>query len=389
MTTTPDITIIGGGIIGLLTAREFFKAGATVTVIEKNLAGQESSWAGGGILLPLYPWRQADAITRLALQSLKLYPTLASQLNTETHIDPEWNPCGLLITKNPDIAAAVDWCTANNILFEQAGADFFNAIDTKPDNPLWLPGIAQARNPRLVKSLKQDLINKGVTLIEHCELKAITLENNRVTAINTTSGRFAVNQLIISAGAWTGQLFQQLFSTTAPASPKAPTVDALPPASMQSPAIAVDAPKIFPVKGQMLLFDARPDTLKFMVLDGDQYLIPRLDGKILAGSTVEQDNFNKTTTAEARNRLNTFALNLLPALKNFPVVKHWAGLRPGTEHGVPYIDKHPKISNLCINAGHFRNGLAMGPASAQLLVDLVLQRTTQVAPEPYQLNSTH
>ena len=385
MTTTPDITIIGGGIIGLLTAREFFKAGATVTVIEKNLAGQESSWAGGGILLPLYPWRQADAITRLALQSLKLYPALASQLNTETHIDPEWNPCGLLITKNPDIAAAVDWCTANNISFEQAGADFFNAIDTKPDNPLWLPGIAQARNPRLVKSLKQDLINKGVTLIEHCELKAITLENNRVTAINTTSGRFAVNQLIISAGAWTGQLFQQLFSATAPASPKAPTVGALPPASMQSPAIAVDAPKIFPVKGQMLLFDAKPDTLKFMVLDGDQYLIPRRDGKILAGSTVEQDNFNKTTTAEARNRLNTFALNLLPSLKNFPVVKHWAGLRPGTEHGVPYIDKHPKISNLCINAGHFRNGLVMGPASAQLMVDLVLNRPTAVAPEPYKL----
>ena len=72
MTKTPDITIIGGGVIGLLTAREFFNAGATVTVIDKNLLGQESSWAGGGILLPLYPWRQADAITRLAIQSLSL-----------------------------------------------------------------------------------------------------------------------------------------------------------------------------------------------------------------------------------------------------------------------------------------------------------------------------
>ncbi|MFA6052593.1 MAG: glycine oxidase ThiO [Methylobacter sp.] len=364
MTTTPDITIIGGGIIGLLTAREFFKAGATVTVIEKNLAGQESSWAGGGILLPLYPWRQPDAITRLALQSLKLYPALASQLNTETRIDPEWNPCGLLITKNPDIAAAIDWCSANNISFQQADADFFSTINTTPDNPLWLPDIAQARNPRLVKSLKQDLINKGVTLIEHCELKAITLENSRITTINTTSDQFAVNQLIISAGAWTGQLFQQLFPAT-------------------------DAPRISPVKGQMLLFDAEPGTLKFMALDGDQYLIPRRDGKILAGSTVELDDFNKTTTAEARDKLNAFALNLLPALKNFPVVKHWAGLRPGTEHGVPYIDKHPEISNLCINAGHFRNGLVMGPASAQLMVDLVLNRPTSVAPEPYQLTSEH
>jgi glycine oxidase len=366
MTTTPDITIIGGGIIGLLTAREFIKAGATVTVIEKNELGQESSWAGGGILLPLYPWRQPDAITRLVIQSLKLYPALASQLTAETQIDPEWNPCGLLIVKNPDYTAAVNWCDANGILYRPASADFFYKLNTLTDRPLWLPEIAQARNPRLVKSLKQELINKGVALIEHCELAAVTIDKNRITAINTTFGQFAVNRLIIATGAWTGQLFQQLF-----------------------PAPISDAPKISPVKGQMLLFDAEPEILSHMVLDGDRYLIPRRDGKILAGSTVEQDDFNKTTTKEARDRLNAFALDLLPSLKNFPIIKHWAGLRPGTEHGIPYIDKHPEIDNLYINAGHFRNGLAMGPASAQLMVNLVLNRPTQVAPEPYQLTSEH
>ncbi len=366
MTKTPDITIIGGGVIGLLTAREFFNAGATVTVIDKNLLGQESSWAGGGILLPLYPWRQADAITRLAIRSLSLYPALATQLIAETHLDPEWNPCGLLITKNRDITKAIDWCNTNKIAFQHAGAEFFNNLDTNPDNPLWLPEIAQARNPRLVKSLKQDLINKGVTLIEHSELTSLTLEQNRIARINTTTGQFAVNQLIISAGAWTGQLFRKLF-----------------------PWIIGNAPKIAPVKGQMLLFDAKPETLRTMVLDGDQYLIPRRDGKILAGSTVEQDDFNKTTTTEARDQLTKFALKLLPALNNAPLIHHWAGLRPGTEHGVPYIDKHPEICNLSINAGHFRNGLVMGPASAQLMVDLILGRPTAVAPEPYQLSRPH
>jgi len=366
MTTTSDITIIGGGIIGLLTARELIKAGAGVTIIEKNELGQESSWAGGGILLPLYPWRQPDAITRLVMQSLKLYPALASQLTAEALIDPEWNPCGLLIVKNPDISAAVNWCDANGISYRPASEDFFNMLNTAPEQPLWLPEIAQARNPQLVKSLKQDLINKGVTLIEHCELTAVTLDKNRVTAINTTSGEFAVNQLIIAAGAWTGQLFRQLLSP-----------------------IIGEAPKIAPVKGQMLLFDAQPETLSYMVLDGDQYLIPRRDGKILAGSTVEQDDFNKTTTAQAQDRLNAFAINLLPSLKDALLIKHWAGLRPGTEHGIPYIDKHPEIGNLFINAGHFRNGLAMGPASAQLMADLVLERTTQVAPEPYKLTSEH
>ncbi|MGZ8161998.1 MAG: NAD(P)/FAD-dependent oxidoreductase [Methylobacter sp.] len=366
MTKTPDITIIGGGIIGLLTAREFRLAGATVMIIEKNLLGQESSWAGGGILLPLYPWRQANAITRLVIQSMKLYPELASQLITGTHIDPEWTPCGLLITKNPDIAEAINWCQINNISFQKADADFFNRLNTSPDNPLWLPEIAQARNPRLVKSLKQDLINKDVIIYEHCELKALTLAKNRIPAIHTTTGQFPVHQLIISAGAWTGKLFRELF-----------------------PVLGGEAPKIIPVKGQMLLFDATPETLPYMVLDEDQYLIPRRDGKILAGSTVELDNFNKTTSTEVRNRLTDFALNLMPSLKHFPLINHWAGLRPGTEHGVPYIDKHPEIVNLGINAGHFRNGLAMGPASAQLMVDLVLNRPPAIAPEPYKLSSPH
>ena len=362
MNKTPDITIIGGGVIGLLTAREFFNAGATVTVIDKNLLGLESSWAGGGILLPLYPWRQADAITRLAIQSHSLYPDLTAQLLNDTHLDPEWNQCGLLITKNPDITAALNWCNTNNVAFQKANAEFFNELDTIPDNPLWLPEIAQVRNPRLIKSLKQDLINKGITLIEHCELTGITLEKDRIISINTTTEQFTVNQLIISAGAWTGQLFQKLF-----------------------PDIMRDAPKVAPVKGQMLIFDAQPETLRTMVLDGDQYLIPRRDGKILAGSTVEQDNFNKRTTTVAKDRLTEFALKLLPALKKAPLIHHWAGLRPGTEYGVPYIDKHPEISNLSINAGHFRNGLVMGPASAQLMVDLILNRPTAVAPEPYKL----
>ena len=331
MIKTPDITVVGGGVIGLLTAREFVNAGATVTLIDKGLLGQESSWAGGGILLPLYPWRQAEAISTLVLQSLHLYPTLAAHLIEGTGKDPEWTPCGLLITKNPDFDTAIDWCQRHQIRFETASAHFFNILNTHAEQPLWLPDIAQARNPRLVKSLIQDLHNKGVTLQEHCELTDLTLVNNHITHLNTSRGSLPVKQLIISAGAWTGSLFKQLF-----------------------PEMLTYAPQVAPVKGQMLLFDAPPNTLQTMVLDGDQYLIPRRDGK--------------------------------PALNKAPLLHHWAGLRPGTEQGIPYIDRHPSIANLSINAGHFRNGLVMGPASAQLMVDLLLNRPTAVDPRPYQLN---
>ncbi len=260
----------------------------------------------------------------------------------------------MLISKNPDYATAIAWCKANNIAHEAAGTDFFHDLNTQVQQPLWLPEIAQARNPRLLQALKQDLLNKGVCLREQSELQSVTVDNNRITGIDTTTGRLAVEQLIITTGAWTGQLFQRLFNTTR------------------------HAPNIAPVKGQMLLFEAKPDTLRHIVLDEDQYLIPRRDGKILMGSTVEHDDFNKTTTDAAKDKLAAFAYNLLPALENYPLIKHWAGLRPGKADGVPVIAQHPEITNLSINAGHFRNGLAMGPASAQLLVDIILKRPTAV-----------
>ncbi|SJM91280.1 conserved hypothetical protein [Crenothrix polyspora] len=364
MTTIPDITIIGGGVIGLLTAREFINAGATVTVLEKNLIGQESSWAGGGILLPLYPWRQHDAISRLVIQSLELYPELAHQLAEFTPINPEWRSCGLLITKNPDESTATRWCTANAIPVETANPIIYSELNTTVDRPLWLPTIGQIRNPRFLKSLKLDLLNKGVILREHCNIAGVATERNRITNIDTSTGKISVNQLIIAAGAWSQQVYGQLF-----------------------PQFIGISPKVAPIRGQMLLYQAEPDTLAHIILDGDHYLIPRYDGKIVVGSTVENQGFDKSTTAVAKEQLQHFAVNLLPSLKKFPLIQHWAGLRPGTHDGVPYIGKHPIISNLSINAGHFRNGLVMAPASAQLMADLVLNRPPRIDPKPYTLNN--
>jgi glycine oxidase len=144
---------------------------------------------------------------------------------------------------------------------------------------------------------------------------------------------------------------------------------------------------IQPVKGQMLVFDAKPDTLSCMVLNDDQYLIPRRDGKILAGSTVEAAGFEKSPTRSAKQQLQEFATALLPALAQYPISHHWAGLRPGTPQGIPYIGRHPTVKNLSMNAGHFRNGLVMGPASAQLLADLLLARPTAINPEPYAIKT--
>lgn len=364
MLKSTDITIIGGGIIGLLTARAFLKAGASVTVLDKNRTGQESSWAGGGILLPIYPWRQAPAITALVGQSLALYPALAEQLKAATGIDPELSRCGMLITQLPDPDLALAWCRKLNLVGRTDALPEHAFLRPHWNHPLWLPEIAHIRNPRLLKALRRDLDDRGAQLLETCTLHGVSVDGRRITAIDTDRGRQAVAQLIVATGAWTGPLFENFF-----------------PARI--------APEIEPVKGQMLLFAGSPETLPYMVLEGDHYLIPRLDGNILAGSTVEYSDFDKTTTADTYRRLKAFAQDLCPALAACGDIKHWAGLRPGTPQGIPYITRHPEFENLSINAGHFRNGLVMGPASAQLLVDLILNRPTSVAPEPYALNARH
>lgn len=361
MPKVSEITIVGSGAIGLLTAREFVKAGCSVTIIEKSLSGQESSWAGGGILLPLYPWRQPKAISSLVIESNVHYPTLSSDLFDATQINPEWYDCGLLICKNPDSELATAWCEQYSIPYQKADSAFFNELNTQVNNPLWLPNIAQARNPRLLKSLKVFLLNAGVIFKENCEVADATINNGRVSRLITNSGTIDVDQLIICTGAWAGELTKKLI-----------------PNSLCTPNIA-------PVKGQIVLFDAKPDTLPHMVLDDDYYLIPRRDGKILAGSSVENTGFDKSITSETREKLAYFATELFPKLKLFPVINHWAGLRPGTKQGIPYIDKHPEIKNLSINAGHYRNGLVMGPASAKLMADLILDRKPCVDPEPYKL----
>jgi glycine oxidase len=353
-----DITIIGGGVMGLMTAREFLNAGATVTILEKNACGQESSWAGGGILSPLYPWRQAESITDLVLPSLKRFPKIAAELYEQTGIDSEWIQSGLLITQNPDYELARAWCEKSQIKHETATGFNFKNITAKTTHSIFLPEIAQIRNPRFLQALKQDVLNKGATLIEHCEITGFKIVHNRIHDIKNNHSKCATNEIVLTTGAWTRSIFQQFLIGL------------------------IDVPEIYPAKGQMLLFDA-PNQLEHIVLEGDKYLIPRSDGKILVGSTVEYDDFHKDLTIDAHEKLIRFARNLMPLLRKAPMIKHWAGLRPGTKEGVPYICKHPEIQNLTLNAGHFRNGLNMSPASAQLVCDLILNRVPIVNPDLY------
>lgn len=359
------VIIIGAGIIGMLTARLLSKAGVSVTIIEQGYAGQESSWAGGGIISPLYPWRYSESVTNLALWGQKNYPDLLAAIHVNSGIDPEYIQSGLLYLDIEDeLEQACLWQKKYAYDFQSLSGEKLKEVEpglslaTNSDRQGWLTcSIGQVRNPRLVRALREDLMRLGVTIKQQTQAVSFISEAGTVKGVFTDKGSFYGDQVVVAGGAWSARLLEKWLRV----------------------------PKIAPVKGQMIVFKAKPGVVSRIVLSKGRYVIPRKDGRVVLGSTLEFNDFDKTTSDDVLQELKQEACRIIPALKDYPVEKQWAGLRPGSIDGVPYIGEHPELKNLYLNAGHFRNGVVIGLASCQLLVNQLLGHKTIVDPAPYSL----
>ncbi|WP_047535556.1 NAD(P)/FAD-dependent oxidoreductase [Methylotenera sp. N17] len=334
------VVVVGGGIVGCTTAMLLRQQGWQVTVVERNvIAAQtsgEASWAGAGIIFPLLPWFYQDAVNALAMEGASLYPALADQLHRETGIDPECIRSGMMIQPPFDLEAALAWCSANHVQADLNGEN------------LWLPEVLQVRNPRLLQALKAWLIQHQVSLKEQTQLMPLPEpefgEQGVLKRWQTTSGEtLEADIFIVTSGAWSFDLLKQT-------------------------ALSLE---IKPMRGQMLLYQLSQPVLDHIIYRDGFYMVPRKDGYLLAGSTLEDVGFDTGVTEAMRVEMQAKAEAILPQLKDAPVVKHWSGLRPGTPHNIPTIGQHPHISNLYLNTGHFRYGVTMAPASAKRLVALV------------------
>jgi glycine oxidase len=355
--------VVGGGLSGMLVAWELRAAGAAVTLLERGRLGQEASWAGGGILSPLYPWRYLEAVTRLALWAQARYREAAETLLAETRIDPEWTQSGLLILDRDESGQALAWARGHAVPLEVLDAGAARSVEPalggEPAGGIWLPEIAQVRNPRLVKALRAMLERLEVDLREQTEAQRLLISDGAAAGVETVAGPVSGDAVVVAGGAWSEGLLGEL--------PHAPAVE--------------------PVRGQMILFRGRPGRVRRIVLSGGHYVIPRRDGRILAGSTLEYVGFDKSTTPEARQTLWEAAVAIIPGLGELEVEHHWAGLRPGSPDGVPYVGEHPEVRGLFVNAGHFRNGVVLGLAAARLLSDLILRREPILDPRDYALTA--
>ena len=352
--------VVGGGVIGLLTARLLGEQGYQVELIERGSLASEASWAGGGIVSPLYPWRYGEAVGALASWSQGYYAALGDDLRIVTGIDPEVRYTGLYWLDLEDEGKALDWAGAfGREMVRVARQEVLLRIPVLGegfDRAVYMPGLANVRNPRLLKALQAALQkDHNVSLVSGVSVDRLLIERGRVVGAKTSLGTVAADCVVLAAGAWSGELLQTL---------------------------GLSLP-VEPVKGQMILYKKEPDFLPSMVLAKGRYAIPRKDGHILVGSTLEHVGFDKTPTSEALVSLKASAEELLPGLASAEVVGHWAGLRPGSPEGIPFIGEVPQYPGLWLNCGHYRNGLVLAPASCELLKNLMSGEAPIVDPAPY------
>lgn len=350
--------IIGGGIVGCMTAMELINRGHRVTIVERNqIASQtsgESSWAGGGIIFPLLPWMYSEAVNTLTHNSASFYRELTQRLAQETGFSSDFAQSGFLLLPKFDLNAAQDWCKRNQVSFQPVKASAFGVASPSGDDGLWLPSVCQIRPPYLMQGLRKWLEQHNVTMLEHTQLKPLE-ESDELKAWQTTSGEtLRADQFVVTSGAWSFDLLKETSAKL----------------------------NIKPMRGQILLYKPAKN-LQQMVYREGFYMIPRLDGYLLAGSTLEDVGFDNGVTEDVREELRIKAETIMPELKGEPIIKHWSGLRPGTPENLPTIGAHPTIKNLFLNTGHFRYGLTMAPASAKLVVAIMSGALPAIDPTPY------
>ena len=353
------VIVVGGGIAGCMTAMELLKYDCRVTIVERNeIASQtsgESSWAGAGILFPLLPWMYSEAVNQLTMTGAALYPELCEYLQAETAIDPEYLRCGMLLLPAFDMQSALAWCAAHELLAERVPATQLKVQSETRGDGLWLPQVAELRPPNLMKALRKYLELRGVELVERTQLMPLPTID-KLDAWQAVDGRiFRADKFILTSGAWSFELLREN-------------------------ALKLN---IKPMRGQILLYEQPSGGLPHMVFREGFYLVPRRDGLLLAGSTLEDVGFDESTTESARTAMAAKAEAILPELKGKPILKHWSGLRPGTPENLPTIAEHPAIGNLYLNTGHFRYGLTMAPCSARMIAAMVNGQAPAEDPRPF------
>ena len=360
-----DVVVVGAGIVGCAVAYHLARSGLKVALLDKGSVAGEASQAAAGMLAPLgdEPPDQAHPLQQLAMAALRYYEGLDEQLKQETGID-------IGLVKVPTLRPA----------FDEQGSTRLQAILALQQQYLpglqWLEGSsAHEVEPLLPEAVQGALLSpyesnvqaaqvtlayargaasRGASVVEGCPVGRLILQGERAVGVETLQGSMYAEAIVLAAGAWATQWH-----------------------------VSTPTPPIFPVKGQMMALQVLPGLyLRHTVYaTGGGGIVPKADGTIYVGATVEQVGFDKAVTAEGIATLLTALAKFTPALSKARVLRTWAGLRPASADGLPLIGPSRSVQGLWIAGGHFRDGILLGPLTGHIIAELIQRHST-----PFDLN---
>jgi len=326
-----NVIVVGGGIIGLSLSIELRKRGATVLVVERGEPGREASHAAGGMLVDC-PLETPPALQELASASARMYPEFAHELEVESGTKVDLRDQGTILFAPPDHVASAGLVTIQT-------ADVEPVLAQQPTPAFYVK--ERSVDPRaLTAAALKTAKSRGVDFSSGDPVTSVNLSDDHVSGVTTAKTSFLAEKVVNCAGAWSGQIAPHAFPTR-------------------------------PVKGQMLCL-AMPsrNLLNHVIRSPKAYLIPRSDGRLLVGATVEEAGFDKRTVPDTIQKLHRAALELVPKLVDAKILEDWAGLRPGTPDGLPILGT-TTTPGYYIATGHFRDGILLAPITAKVMARMI------------------
>lgn len=329
-----DVIVIGGGIIGLSLSIELRKRGASVLLVERGEPGREASHAAGGMLVDC-ALETPPALQPIATASARMYPEFVHELQDESGTKIDLRDQGTILFPSATHASH----PALHPLLSAELAELEPALANINRPAFYLK--ERSVDPRhLTAAALQAAKHRGVDISSGDEVTAITLSHDKVNGVITRKTSFLAPKVVNCAGAWSGQIPLHALPTR-------------------------------PVKGQMLcLIHLSHSLLKYVIRAPETYLIPRSNGRIVVGTTVEEAGFDKRTDVATIQRLHRAAIAMLPEIKNAKILEDWAGLRPGTPDALPILGP-TETPGYYAATGHFRDGILLAPITAQVMAEVI------------------
>jgi glycine oxidase len=360
-----DVVIVGGGVIGCSIAYHLAQEGVKATILDKGEIGGEASRAAAGMLAPLAEAEEDGPFQDLGLASFRMFPDLVEALNQDCGVDIEYLRSGILrialmekeaehlkdfAGRRPSPDLELHWLDPEELRALEPG------LSPAAQGALYSPEERQVNADRLVQALAKAAAGRGAVLRQNMRVTGLAREGTRVTGVRTLAGPLAAGHVVLAAGAWTARLVGGVDAVRLP---------------------------IFPVRGQMMALPASRSALRHIVWGEQGYLVPKRNGLVFAGATVERVGFRKNTTIRGLSSLRRMTRSLVPRLGSLDAVDAWAGFRPGSADGLPILGPLLGWEGLSVASGHFRNGILLAPITGRLIARSILDGFSNEALAPF------